>query len=105
MFQFFSKNEIPELNEYFPSMENMNREQRIFYKSLRKSLKSNKYVEVGGNISYVFLYLYELLNEYCGKDFRVLYDILIQFSEFYKSESKEAIAYNIDELSSQKRTL
>ena len=88
MFDFWKTNKVPEFNEYFPALENMSHEQIKFYKTLKKSLDKNKYIEIDKNISYVFLYLYELLKKYNGQDFDVLYRKLIYFSELYKEDNK-----------------
>jgi hypothetical protein len=44
---------VPEFGGYFPSENNMDREQLSFYKTVEESLKKGQFVDVQGNIGYV----------------------------------------------------
>jgi hypothetical protein len=87
---FWQKTNIPEFSEYYPLMESMSREQLKFYKKVEKSLSKEKYIEVEENISYIFVFIYKLLQKYCNKDFSTLYRKLIYLSEIYAENEKVA---------------
>ena len=48
--------------QYYPSREMLNGGQRRCYSQIRKRLDRNKFVDLQGNISYLFLYIYEQLD-------------------------------------------
>ena len=53
--------QVPKFNPgYFPSQADMNRRQLSFYKKIESSLDKGKYIDVDGNIGYVFVFLYKL---------------------------------------------
>jgi hypothetical protein len=87
---FFQRNfmDVPEFMEYFPSTESMNLRQNEFYKKVEIGLKRGEYVDVKGNISYVFIYLYKLLSQWDTDGFETLSEFLIYVSELYKHEEK-----------------
>lgn len=80
--------QVPEFGGYFPSEENMDAQQKEFYKKVEKSLNSADYINIDGNISYVFVYLYKLLSKWNSKGFESLSEFLIYISELYKHEEK-----------------
>ena len=51
-------------------------------------LLNNEIVDVKGNIGYVFVYLYDLLDEWGSKGFEDLSTYLLQLAESYKNEEK-----------------
>lgn len=69
---------------YFPSKEIMNKSQAAFYDQLEVSLNNGEYLDIEGNISYVFVYLYGLLSKWKEKGFENLFEYLIYISELYK---------------------
>jgi len=79
---------VPEFCQYFPNEEMMGEEQKAFYKRLESSLKRGEYVDVEGNVSYVFVYLYKLLSKWDQYGFEELSEYLIYISELYKGEEK-----------------
>lgn len=56
------KKKVPPIEGYFPSYEGMSKNQQRFYKSLKKNLNINKALELEGNIGYIFVYLYDILD-------------------------------------------
>jgi len=81
-------NSIPSYQTYFPSVEDMDRDQLRFYRKVKSSLAKGKFIEVDGNISYVFTFLYELLGKWNAVGFESLSDYLIHISELYSHEEK-----------------
>ncbi|MBM7558197.1 YqaE/Pmp3 family membrane protein [Halanaerobacter jeridensis] len=53
---------IEPFNQYFPSIETMSRKQRKSYEFICAHLEEGKHIDVEGNISYLFIYMYEKLN-------------------------------------------
>ncbi|HNT28122.1 MAG TPA: hypothetical protein PKH10_08085 [bacterium] len=80
--------EIPKFSEYYPSIESMNAQQRIFYKDLETKLNRGEFQDVDGNISYLFVYVYTLLAKWRNAGFESLHEFLIYLSELYKNEQK-----------------
>lgn len=66
----------------------MSVEQRKFYAKVEKSLRSGRYEEVGENISYVFTYLYKVLNG--GKEFSRIYNNVLHIGDLYYFNEKLA---------------
>ena len=66
----------------------MNGEQLAFYKRLEISLSNGEYLDIRGNTSYVFVYLYKLLAKWNENGFEQLGEHLIYVSELYKAEEK-----------------
>ncbi|MFA6218144.1 MAG: hypothetical protein WDL87_10895 [Candidatus Omnitrophota bacterium] len=79
---------VPEFGGYFPSENNMDREQLSFYKTVEESLQKGQFIDVQGNIGYVFVYLYKLLGDWNEKGFESLYEYLLYISELYVAEKK-----------------
>ncbi len=89
-FYFYWRCEIavPEFNGYFPSENDMDREQLSFYKTVEESLQKGQFIDVKGNIGYVFVYLYKLVGDWNKKGFESLYEYLLYMSELYVTEKK-----------------
>src|SRR5690606_35519391 len=79
---------VPELNMYYPSEDAMDKKQAAFYKFVEASLKKGEYINVEGNIGYVFTYLYKLLSKWNKSGYESLSEFLIYASEIYKHEKK-----------------
>lgn len=79
---------IPEFKGYFPSVDNMNKEQKDFYQLVKKSLSQCEYIDINGNIGYIFVYIYSLVAKWNRNGFEHLSTFLIQLSELYKHEPK-----------------
>jgi len=79
---------VPEFNGYFPSESDMDSTQHSFYMVLEPKLKKGEYLDIEGNIGYVFVFLYKLLAKWKDKGFENLYEYLIFLSELYIKEEK-----------------
>jgi hypothetical protein len=53
---------IPEFKKYFPSVADMDREQRAFYEEWLAEWQKGNPVRVDGNVSYLYCYLYTVLS-------------------------------------------
>ena len=80
--------QVPKFNSYYPSQNAMDRHQLSFYKLVESNLNKGNYVDVDGNISYVFVFLYRLLARWNEDGFDSLFEFLIYLSEIYKHEEK-----------------
>lgn len=84
---------------YFPSEQILNDEQKKFYKEVELSLKNLKYIDIGGNIGYVFIYLYKLIDCWNKAGYEKVFEDLVYISEMYKKEealSSYALAWAHD---------
>lgn len=80
--------QIPEFSGYFLSEEHMDAQQKAFYKKVEKHLNSGDFIDIDGNVGYVYVYLYKLINKWDSKGFESLSKFLIYTSEMYKHEEK-----------------
>ena len=79
---------VPKFEGFYSTEGNMDNKQHAFYMHVEKNLKKGIYVDIDGQISYVFAYLYKLLDEWHQKNFQNIYDHLIYISEIYVAEKK-----------------
>lgn len=79
---------VPKLEEYYPSEEGMDARQLAFYKELETNLNKGEYLDIEGNISYVFVFLYKLLSKWNTIGLEDLSKYLIYISELYRPEVK-----------------
>lgn len=79
---------VPRLNLYYPTEGQMNRAQRVFYKEVERSLRKTEYINVEGNIGYVFTFLYNALSNYNKYGYENLNEFLTYLSELYINEEK-----------------
>ncbi|MBD3306090.1 hypothetical protein GF339_06860 [candidate division KSB3 bacterium] len=82
--------EIPPFKEYYPSIKNMSPQQRTFYRYLEKELSHHRYPPVDGNISYLFVYTYNIINQWEKKGLEYIYLALVELAEAYYYEKKFA---------------
>ena len=80
--------QVPKFKVYYPSQNDMDCHQLSFYEVVESNLKKGKFVDVEGNISYVFVFIYKLLSRWNEDGFDSLFEILIYLSEMYKHEGK-----------------
>lgn len=80
--------QVPKFNSYYSSQNAMDRQQLSFYELVESNLNKGNYVDVDGNISYVFVFLYKLLARWNEDGFDRLFEFLIYLSEIYKHEEK-----------------
>ena len=56
--------EVPEWNTYYPSLSQATAEQKRFYMYWLKQLEKGNFVSIEGNLSYVFVYLYSVVQRF-----------------------------------------
>lgn len=81
---------IPKFNQYYPNESLMSKDQKDFYKYIESQLCSGLYPSVESNISYLFVYVYKLLNSWEKISFENLYTRLLNLAEGYYTEPKFA---------------
>lgn len=62
---------IPNWNQYYPDLDSANEFQKKYYKIFQSGMVRGEFIEIDGNLSYIFLYLYETVNNFI-KDKRIL---------------------------------
>lgn len=77
--------QAPPFNTYYPTVDNMNRDQKRFYKHFRSAIEKGVFVDVGGQISYVFCYAYEAIDQ---KKPRKSLHVLTQLAKLYEGNPK-----------------
>ncbi|MEL7672010.1 TerB N-terminal domain-containing protein [Methanobacterium sp.] len=58
------ENKVPEWNQYFPSLEHASKEQNEFYNNWLFELEKSNHIDLEGNLSYIFVYLYSVLEQF-----------------------------------------
>ena len=79
-----SKIRVPPFQQYFPSEVNMETEQRRFYDIWIQQWKKERPLDVQGNISYLFCFVYEVLALPRGK----AVEHLLRLIEAYSTEER-----------------
>ena len=79
-----SKIRVPPFKQYFPSEENMETEQRRFYDRWIQQWKKGRPLDVRGNISYLFCFVYEVLASPPGE----AVENLLRLIEAYSTEER-----------------
>ena len=79
---------IPEFFSGAPKRAMLSSEQNKFYASLYESLQNDQYIEIDGNCSYVYLYMYELILNGNHKGFDWLSIKLKTLCEVLKQDEK-----------------
>lgn len=74
---------IPEFSSY-GGLDCMDLEQIEFYRNLEKSINSKDFIDVAGNVSYLFVYVKDLISKLYQKDVESLFRKLVVLSERYK---------------------
>lgn len=82
-----SFSEIPKFQEYFSSEEKMSFEQKEFYNYLEKELLRKNYIDVQGQISYLFTFVYKILARKKEIGYDGVYDELMNIAEAYHHET------------------
>lgn len=95
----------PVFIQNYPSEQMMDAEQRSFYAKLKSGLNNVECIEVGENISYVFVYLYMLLDRWKQDEFEKLSYFILYISKSYgqKVLSQYCLYWAYDCLLAQKR--
>lgn len=81
---------IPIFKQYYPNLKMMSYDQRKFYDQFVEKIKRKEYPSVDGNISYLFVYTYSLLNRYPEEGFDKIYSQLLELAEQYYYEQQFA---------------
>jgi hypothetical protein len=76
---------VPPFDEYYPDESNMGRDQKRFYSVFRRAAQRGEFTDIGGQVSYVFCYAYELIN---NKEPKESLQSLIELAELYKADPK-----------------
>jgi transcription initiation factor TFIIIB Brf1 subunit/transcription initiation factor TFIIB len=61
---FDKSRNVPYWIEYYPSLKNATDEQKQFYEHWLKEFEKGNYIDIEGNITYVFLYLYSIIERF-----------------------------------------
>lgn len=78
---------IPSFDSY-GGIESMTPEQLEFYKTLEKNISNNNYMDVDGNISYLFTYAKKIILKLYQRKTKALHRRLILLSEKYRKYEK-----------------
>jgi hypothetical protein len=63
-FLFNRSKEVPEFNQYYPTLEAANNDQKKYFNWFIKQLQKGKKPDIEGNLSYVFIFLYKTINRF-----------------------------------------
>jgi len=79
--------EVPEWNEYYPDLNNCSQKQKKFYKLWLSEKENGTYLDIDGNLSYIFYYLYSVIFKFeKDKNFDNLVkefdDILLNYKQY-----------------------
>ena len=80
------KSTVPSFRQYFPDTSMMDKKQLKYYKYLVGNIENEIYPDVDGNISYLFTYVYSILEKWEKEGFDNIYNSLIKLSEKYYNE-------------------
>lgn len=61
-FLFNRSKKVPEFNQYYPTLEGANQDQREYFNWFIKQLGQGETPDIQGNLSYVFIVLYKVIN-------------------------------------------
>lgn len=82
--------EVPPFEVFYPRTEQLDAVQRSFYDELCRALDRGRALDVGGNISYLFLYAYRVLEACRAQGFEGTAERLDQLRNLYPHEPKFA---------------
>ncbi|MEP0191860.1 MAG: hypothetical protein ABJE00_15760, partial [Erythrobacter sp.] len=77
--------QVPPFNTYYPSLGDMNRDQKRFFSYFSRAVAAGKYVDVKDQISYVFCYAYREIEQ---KNPRKSLRALLSLANLYKDHPK-----------------
>lgn len=78
---------VPPFRVYYPSVEEMDREQVRFYRYLATELRHGRHPDVDGSISYLFCFVYDVLARGQGSGFGDVHSQLLGLAEAYHHEA------------------
>ncbi len=77
--------QVPPFSTYYPAVGDMNRDQKRFYRHFTSTVEAGEFVDVDNQISYVFCYAYEKLDQ---RNPRKSLHALLRLAELYKDHPK-----------------
>jgi hypothetical protein len=82
--------QAPQFQAYYPSIASMSSKQRAFYRHLTDCIERQQYPPINGNISYLFVYVYDVLQNWHKDGYGGVYSQLLDIAEAYYQETKFA---------------
>ena len=79
------KHFVPEWNGYYPNLDSATKEQKEFYNKWLIEFNQGNYIDIEGNLSYIFSYMYNIINQFIKNK-----DIISFLDNFRKIE----VGYN-----------
>lgn len=82
---FIKKNvNVPEWSEYTPSLANANNKQKAYYKKWLKEFNKNNFLDIDGNLSYIFVFLYSVIADFLqNRDIDYIVEIFDKVNKGY----------------------
>jgi len=80
--------EVPTAPRYCDSVAQMDAKQLRFYRHLERKLKRGEYVDVQGEIGYIFPFIYGYILRWNESGFESLHEFLTHIAELYVRENK-----------------
>jgi hypothetical protein len=74
--------EVPYFNGYFPSYDKMSQEQLEFYAVWQQEMQKGNFLEIEGNLGYIFLYLYGIVETDNEHNYN---EIIAQLEQIHKA--------------------
>lgn len=87
---------VPPFFKYYARTYEMNSVQKKFYKHMKESLKSGKFISVDGNMSYLFCYVWEEVLPLLDKNPLESYSKLLELFEMYSGKEQKFADYCIN---------
>ncbi len=85
----FKERIVPEWDGYYPSLNSATPEQSDFYHKWRSELKNGNYLDIEGNLNYVFVFLYDVIENFIlDKDIEKLVNLFETISIGYPQYKK-----------------
>lgn len=72
----------PNWNTHFPSLSSATKKQKDFYYKITNALEKNEKIEIEGNLSYIFVYLYKTIKEFVKS--KKIEPLIAKFERIYK---------------------
>ena len=74
--------QVPQWNTYYPSLSDASEKQQEFYSKFSSAIDSNKKIDIEGNLSYVFVYLYKSILGFVK--FKEIDSLIEKFERIYR---------------------
>lgn len=80
---------VPEWNGYYPSLDSANEQQKTFYKKWESKFEKGNYLDIEGNLSYIFVFLYSVIEKFIkNKDITYLVNNFNKIEHAYPEYEK-----------------